>query len=143
MCTGDNMPREIMCPRDNVPKRQCAPRDNVPQETIYPEEKLLSRLKDLFQHEILWPLSLPLLPLANSAIVPKKYFVFVLTRFTRLDLQCQTSVRLKVVVKSIWALIETKILYEPNFHFVNLNFFCLYLFFIHVFWNSTFFWTPK
>ena len=40
-----------------------------------------------------------------------------------LGLQCQTSVRLKVVVKSIWPLFETKSLYEPNFHFVNLNLF--------------------
>ena len=32
-----------------------------------------------------------------------------------LGLQCQTSVRLKVVVKPEWALFDAKYLFEPNF----------------------------
>ena len=56
-----------------------------------------------------------------------------------LGLQCQTSVRLKVVVKSIWALFETKILYEPNFHFVNLNLFC----FLSMFFGTQHFFGPQ
>ena len=56
-----------------------------------------------------------------------------------LGLQCQTSVRLKVVVKSIWVLFETKILYEPNFHFVNLNLFC----FLSMFFGTQHFSGPQ
>ena len=61
---------------------------------------------------------------------------------TRLGLQCQTSVRLKVVVKLIWALFETKILYEPNFHFVNFNLF-LPWFFLSMFFGTQHFFGPQ
>ena len=73
-----------------------------------------------------------------------------------LGLQCQTSIRLKVVIKSILALFEAKKLFEPNF-VVNLNLFYLNLFLTPIFWDSKFllyhkiflerpkkkFWVPK
>ena len=45
-----------------------------------------------------------------------------------LGLQCQTSIRLKVVVKAKWVLFEPKNLSEPTFFCVNLNLFYLIFF---------------
>ena len=48
-------------------------------------------------------------------------------------LQCQTSIRLKVVIRFIWALFEPKNLFEQKFLFVNLN--ILYLNLLPIFFG--------